>query len=119
MGEIIYGNMGGSLFSAFLTPNETVDQNGNPTPDAPIGSCPRDVGDGSYSAPCQSLGPATPWQPSGQGAYAAARSRHPAGVVAATADGSTHFFSDSVDMVLWRSMATRAGNEPVTLPDQR
>ena len=50
MGDIIYGNMGGSLFSAFLTPNSTVDSNGNPTPDKPFGSCPLDVGDGSYTA---------------------------------------------------------------------
>ncbi len=119
MGDIIYGNMGGSLFSAFLTPNSTVDSNGNPTPDKPFGSCPLDVGDGSYTAPCVSLGPGTPGSPAGQGAYAAARSKHPAGVVVSMVDGSTHFYSNSVDLVVWRSMATRAGHEPVDLPDQK
>jgi type II secretory pathway pseudopilin PulG len=112
MGEIIYGNMGGSLFSAYLAPN-------SPLPDAPIGSCPMDVGDNSYGAPCQSLSSSQPaaGTPAGQGAHAAARSRHPAGVVASMADGSMHFFSNSIDPVVWRSMATRAGGEPVVVPD--
>jgi prepilin-type N-terminal cleavage/methylation domain-containing protein len=109
MGEILYGNMGGSMFSASLTPNSSA-------PDRPIGPCPQDVGDSSYPAPCVSLGSNAWWTPSGQGAYAAARSRHPGGVVAAMADASMKFFSDSIDLVTWRSMATRAGNDPVTVP---
>jgi prepilin-type N-terminal cleavage/methylation domain-containing protein len=108
--EIVYGNMGGSLFSAALTPNSTA-------PDRVIGPCPQDVGDSYYQAPCQSLGSNAWWTPSGQGAYAGARSRHPGGVVAAMADGSTHFFSNSIDLFTWRCMATRSGNDPVEVPD--
>ena len=110
MGEIIYGNMGGSLFSAFLTPNST-------TPDAPIGSCPQDVGDSAYSAPCTKLANFTQWAPQRQGAYAGARSRHPGGVVASMASGSAHFFSNSIDLFTWRGMATRAGGESVVVPE--
>ena len=44
IGSCIYGNMGGSLFSAALTPN-------SPSPDRPIGPCPQNQGDGEYTAP--------------------------------------------------------------------
>lgn len=109
MAEIVYGNMGGSLFSASLTPNSS-------SPDRPIGPCPQDAGDSYYQAPCVSLGSNAWWTPSGQGAYAAARSKHPTGVNASMADGSVRFFSNSVDLITWRSMATRAGNDAVNIP---
>jgi hypothetical protein len=107
--EIVYGNMGGSLFSANLTPNSTA-------ADRPIGPCPQDEGDNYYAAPCVSLGSNAWWTPSGQGAYAGARSKHPGGVVASMADGSAHFFSNSIDLITWQSMATRDGNDPVEVP---
>jgi prepilin-type N-terminal cleavage/methylation domain-containing protein len=110
MAEINYGNMGGSLFSAALTPNSTA-------ADRPIGPCPQDEGDTYYQAPCQSLGSNAWWTPSGAGAYAAARSRHPGGVAASMADGSIHFFSNSIDLTTWQSMATRAGTDPVDVPE--
>ena len=107
--EVLYGNMGGSLFSAALTPNSTA-------ADIVIGPCPQTQGDMSYIAPCQSIG-GSPWgYPDDVGAYAGARSRHPGGVVAFMADGSMHFFSNSIDMVTWQSMATRAGGDPVEVP---
>ena len=109
MGEIIFGNMGGSLFSAFLTPNST-------SADMPIGKCPQDVGDGSYPPPARN----SATSPNGsrvQGAYAAARSRHPGGVVASMVDGSAHFFSNSIDPTTWRGIATRAGGEAVSVPE--
>ena len=109
IGEPLYGNMGGSMFSASLTPNSSA-------PDRPIGPCPQDVGDQSYGAPCVSLGANAWWTPSGQGAYAGARSRHPGGVAAAMVDGSLHFFSNSIDLTTWRSMATRDGGDPVAVP---
>ena len=49
IGGIIYGNMGGSLFSNRNTPNAGVD--------SPIGPCPLDVGDTEYFPPCLSVGP--------------------------------------------------------------
>lgn len=108
MGEIIYGNMGGALFSAATTPNTSV-------PDRVRGPCPQRQGDSRYPAPCVDM-PSGWWQPAGEGAYAAARSRHQGGVTIALGDGSVRFIDDQIDLSLWRSLATRAGGEPVTLP---
>ena len=109
LGEIIYGNMGGGLFSASLTPNSSA-------PDRPIGPCPTDNGDTEYAAPCISLGGNAWWTPSGEGAYAGARSAHVGGVNVALADGSVRFIDDGVDLYVWRSLATRAGGEAVPVP---
>jgi hypothetical protein len=49
--------------------------------------------------------------------YAAARSNHPGGVVAAMADASVRFISNSIDLRTWRALASRAGGEPIS-PDQ-
>ena len=108
MGEIIYGNMGGALFSAATTPNTSV-------PDRVRGPCPQRQGDSRYPAPCVDM-PSGWWQPAGEGAYAAARSRHQGGVTIALGGGSVRFIDDQIDLSLWRSLATRAGGEPVTLP---
>lgn len=104
MGETIYGNMGGALYSAYLTPNSS-------SPDRPIGPCPQNNLDPLYGAPCLSLGGNAWWTPSGRNAHAAARSRHPGGVVASFADGSVQFATDAIDAFLWREMGTRAGGE--------
>lgn len=40
-----------------------------------------------------------------------ARSKHPVGVNVTFCDGSTHFVSDTVDLVIWRAMSTSAGSE--------
>jgi hypothetical protein len=48
--------------------------------------------------------------------WASARSRHGGGVVAARCDGSVTFYSDSIDLILWRALATRAGAEVVSGP---
>ncbi len=42
-----------------------------------------------------------------------ARSRHTGGVNTWYCDGSMHFLSDSIDMVVWRALATRSGGEVV------
>ena len=108
-GETIYGNMGGALFSATLTPNST-------SPDYIIGYCPADRGDSQYVAPCYDLAHNLPGTPSAAGAYAAARSAHSRGVNAAMADASVRFFSDDIDLSLWRGLGTRDGNETVAAP---
>jgi prepilin-type N-terminal cleavage/methylation domain-containing protein/prepilin-type processing-associated H-X9-DG protein len=107
IGETIYGNMGGALFSAALTPNSSA-------PDRPIGPCPKDQGDSLYKPPCQSLGGNAWWTPSGLKAYAGARSYHNGGVNAALADGSVRFFANSMDLSTWRALGTRAGGEIIS-----
>jgi len=105
LGETIYGNMGGSMFSTSITPNSS-------SPDRPIGPCPQNVGDTEYRAPCVSLGGNAWWTASGRGAYATARSYHPGGVNASRADGSVDFVADGVDLFVWRALGTRDGGEP-------
>jgi prepilin-type N-terminal cleavage/methylation domain-containing protein len=53
---------------------------------------------------------------SGQPTYAVitSRSYHPGAVQAAMVDGSVQSVSDSVDLLVWRAMATRAGGETAT-----
>jgi len=46
-------------------------------------------------------------------AHAAARSQHPGGVNVVFADGHVTFVGDSVDLHLWRALATRKGEEVV------
>ncbi|MDY0169153.1 MAG: DUF1559 domain-containing protein [Thermoguttaceae bacterium] len=46
-----------------------------------------------------------------------ARSKHPGGVQAAMADGSVHFFSESINLIIWKGLGTRAGRESIRWPD--
>lgn len=100
IGSMIYGNMGGSLFSAALAPNTS-------SPDWPIGPCPQDVMDTEYTIPCQSRGPHPgAGGAGGTGAGVYARSYHPGGVNAAMADGSVTYASDDTDQAIWRTLGT-------------
>jgi prepilin-type N-terminal cleavage/methylation domain-containing protein/prepilin-type processing-associated H-X9-DG protein len=108
LGETIYGNMGGTLFSTYTTPNSSV-------PDEPTGPCPRDVNDAEYPAPCVSKS-LNPWGgPAGAGAFAAARSAHPGGVNVSMVDGSITFISNDVDTDVWRASGTRKWQEVLKL----
>jgi prepilin-type processing-associated H-X9-DG protein len=109
IGEAMYGNMGGALFSASLAPNST-------SPDRPLGPCPQDQGTSTYRAPCISLGDSAWWTPSAKGAFAGARSKHTGGVNAAMCDGSVAFVSNEIDIIVWRGLGTRSGGELATLP---
>jgi hypothetical protein len=42
-----------------------------------------------------------------------AKSSHVGGVTLARCDGSTNFVTQSIDLVLWRAIGTRAGHEAV------
>jgi len=107
IGSIIYGNMGGGLFSASLAPN-------SPSPDRIVGPCPANQGDASYKPPCLSIGGNAWWTPSAATAQAAARSNHSGGTNVAMADGSIRFFTNNIDLIAWRSMGTRSGGEVVS-----
>lgn len=52
----------------------------------------------------------------GEHAILTARSRHRGGVQAAHGDGSVHFYSDAVDLAVWRARGNRHGNEPFGAP---
>jgi len=104
LGSILYGNMGGGLFSNTLTPNSSA-------PDQLIGPCPQNQGDGTYREPCNRFANNFWWTPSGAQAHAAARSRHSGGVNVAMGDGSLRFVANSIDLSAWRAMGTRANGE--------
>ncbi|GAA4431419.1 DUF1559 domain-containing protein [Bremerella cremea] len=46
-------------------------------------------------------------------AITSARSQHPGGVQVAMADGSARFASETIDLTIWRAIATRGGGEVV------
>ena len=109
IGETIYGNMGGALFSAYTTPNSTLD-------DEIYGLCPDEHGDTQYLAPCL---PLSSGAPGGQGAarsFAAARSVHPGGVNVSMVDGSIKFVNDDIDVAVWRAIGTAGNDETLSLP---
>lgn len=107
LGAIVYGNMGGGLYSNAITPNSS-------SADRLIGPCPQQQGDSEYKAPCTSIGGNAWWTPSAALAFAGARSRHPGGVNVGMADGSVRFVSDTIDLLLWRYIGTRSGEEPLS-----
>lgn len=105
IGETIYGNMGGALFSAYTTPNSGI-------ADRVAGPCPQDSpfpGDFGYPAPCETINGGA--NSGGIRAFAAARSTHPGGVNAALADGSVRFVVDDISQEVWRALGTRAYND--------
>jgi prepilin-type N-terminal cleavage/methylation domain-containing protein len=48
-------------------------------------------------------------------AVVTSRSYHPGGVNSSAADGSVRFVAQTIDLLTWRSLATRAGGEVVTI----
>jgi len=50
-------------------------------------------------------------------AAATARSWHPGGVHVAFADGHVRRISDSIDLQVWRAIASRSRGETVQIPD--
>jgi prepilin-type N-terminal cleavage/methylation domain-containing protein len=117
MGSMIYGNMGGALMSNFSAPND------QSLKDYIYGPCPQDsdpgkqdAGDTAYPidfAPCTSLSPNPQTLPTLVNTYAAARSYHPGGILAAKADGSVDFYTDDTNITLWRSLGSRDAGDVV------
>ena len=104
IGETIYGNMGGALFSNYTTPNSSIE-------DRPAGPCPQDQQDFEYLAPCNSVNNGSIG--GGAQSYVAARSKHAGGVNVSMCDGSVNFIVDDISSRVWRAMGTRA-NDDVT-----
>lgn len=50
----------------------------------------------------------------GEHAIVSARSKHPGGVGAAMGDGAVRFFSDAIDLQVWRGIGTRNANENIS-----
>ena len=63
--------------------------------------------DPNLPAPCT---PGTGGQP----VCVTARSRHPGGVNAVLGDGSVQFYSDAIDVNLWRALSSKDFGEPVS-----
>jgi prepilin-type N-terminal cleavage/methylation domain-containing protein/prepilin-type processing-associated H-X9-DG protein len=117
MGNMLVGDMGGSLFSTALAPNSKAPDNlVGPCPGSSSTATPAGCGDSSYPsitiAPCTSIASgnakagtaATPGTAAGTLAFAAARSWHSGGVNVARADGSVLFVNQSIgatDGGLW------------------
>jgi hypothetical protein len=95
-GAWTWGGMGGSTFVARYGPNST-ERDRIPICDAAI-----DQGNPLY---CEK------YRTDGQ-QWASARSQHKGGVMAARADGSVAFYTDSIELAVWQALATRSGREP-------
>ncbi|BBO34654.1 DUF1559 domain-containing protein [Lacipirellula parvula] len=108
IGETIYGNMGGALFSNYTTPN-------NSSEDVIAGDCPPI--DAGYLPLCKTIAPGSQsGKQAGATIYAAARGVHPGGVNTSMVDGSIKFVSDGIDQLAWRAVATISFDETLDLP---
>jgi prepilin-type N-terminal cleavage/methylation domain-containing protein len=98
-------NEGGQTFDAWLTPNSSA-------PDIAFRFCPK-LGDGGTNCQVDIAGAANLPNPHGGGnrQHYAARSAHPGGVVAALCDGSVEFYTDLIDLRIWRALSTARGGE--------
>ncbi len=106
-GAWVCTNMGGSVFTARTPPNADGRKGGSGLFDF-IPICEKTI-------PIDNIlhcGETSAGHDEGE-FWAAARSRHPHGVVASYVDGSVHFFSDRIDPDLWKALATRDANDRV------
>jgi prepilin-type N-terminal cleavage/methylation domain-containing protein len=98
-------SLGGQTFEAWLTPNSLVfdDVARVCPPQSALNGIPgcNLIGDNN-TTPEQSL---------------CARSKHPDGVNASLCDGSVHFFSNSIDLAVWRALSTSRGGEAIDAND--
>jgi prepilin-type N-terminal cleavage/methylation domain-containing protein/prepilin-type processing-associated H-X9-DG protein len=78
------------------------------------GTSPANIGNGDLcdNQPVQGL--ACFSQGKEGGCYAAARSRHPGGVNALLADGSVHFYKNTISLPTWVALGSMAGGEVVS-----
>ena len=98
-------SLGGQTFNAWLTPNSPVGDevcriniNNPPWSSYRNGMPPVNYIGGGGQTPNQSF---------------ASRSHHSGGVHASFCDGSARFFSDRIDLQVWRALSTSQGNETI------
>jgi len=94
-GNLMGAVPGHSMFTAYTTPNTSAADR--------MAYCPNATG---YPL-CQTT------QHNENNNYAAARSRHRGGVVAAMADASVRFFTDNIGTTTWQQLGSRAGGEQI------
>ncbi len=87
--------MGSSIFTAFTTPNSTTNDI------VPLCETHIPTNDPLHCSQNQTTAVVN----------AAARSKHPGGVVVLYADGSAKFVTNNVDATVWAALSTRAGGE--------
>jgi prepilin-type N-terminal cleavage/methylation domain-containing protein len=92
---------GGAHFETLMTPN-------SPLPDKTEQSCTSSV---RLNPPCANRVPGNPTQEES----IAARSRHPTGVSAVLCDGAVRFFTNNINLDVWRGLGTAWGGDAVTL----
>ncbi len=92
-------SLGGQTFEGWVTPNSNL-------PDDAARVCPLA---GTLLPPggCNLIGNDTTLQ------SFASRSRHPQGVNAALCDASIHFFSETIDLSVWRALSSSRGREVI------
>jgi len=100
LGETIIAT-GGQTFDSYVTPNSEV-------PDAVNRRCPVDI---RFMNRCIVVADITNDIPLNH--HCAARSNHPGGVNAAFCDGSVTFFSNNIDLQVWRALTTSQGGETI------
>jgi prepilin-type N-terminal cleavage/methylation domain-containing protein len=100
-GAWVANSMGSSVFSARTSPNsKTIKDN--------IAICEENIPAGDERQCTENRNDGNTW--------AAARSRHSGGVVAARCDGSVTFISDSINLQVWQALCTRAAGETANQP---
>ncbi|TWT29342.1 hypothetical protein KOR34_52520 [Posidoniimonas corsicana] len=102
-GESIYGNIGGALFNTTFGPNSG-------EADVVWSPCPSLQSDYPFQHLCVGKNHPGAQNTAASETVAAARSHHAGGVIGAMGDGSVHFFTDGIDLGVWRAIGTRAGN---------
>jgi prepilin-type N-terminal cleavage/methylation domain-containing protein len=84
--------MGDSMYTHLLTPNSS-------------------AGDGMHRSTCRHTTDMPCSHFGHEMGYAAARSRHPGGVVALSGDGHVAFYNDSINLSVWQAVATYAESD--------
>jgi prepilin-type N-terminal cleavage/methylation domain-containing protein len=98
---------GGQMFTTFHAPNskepDVIDRHRAPPGSYEANGIP-------YPEICGQNDGATGWWDS----HIAARSHHPGGVNASRCDASVDFYSDSIDLFVWRSVSTSSGADNIS-----